>query len=105
MYNLYHPCDPIAYRIEPLVNPKFGDFKAAYVPFESKVGLNGRFEMVSKFTNMISTKLWETSKHVKKKVLLMKMVKMKDHQFSKERLNRNSIETVDIVEFERKIGL
>lgn len=67
VYNLYHPCDPIAYRIEPLVNPKFGDFKAAYVPFESKVGLNGRFEMVSKFTNMISTKLWETSKHVKKK--------------------------------------
>ncbi|RCK55507.1 hypothetical protein Cantr_03922 [Candida viswanathii] len=67
VYNLYHPCDPIAYRMEPLVNPKFGDFKAAYVPFESKVGFNSRFEMVSKFTNMISTKLWETSKQVKKK--------------------------------------
>lgn len=39
LYNIFHPCDPVGYRMEPLVNPKFSNFKPELVPFAVK-GLN-----------------------------------------------------------------
>ncbi|ONH68503.1 Phospholipase DDHD1 [Cyberlindnera fabianii] len=32
-YNIFHPCDPIGYRVEPLIRREFADFEPASVPF------------------------------------------------------------------------
>ncbi|CCK68767.1 putative carboxylic ester hydrolase KNAG_0B03260 [Huiozyma naganishii CBS 8797] len=32
LYNLYHECDPVAYRMEPLVDPEMSHYKQAYIP-------------------------------------------------------------------------
>ena len=32
MYNIFHPFDPIAYRLEPLINSNFANFKPAQIP-------------------------------------------------------------------------
>lgn len=36
LYNLFHPCDPVGYRMEPLVDPTLGEYKADEVPFALK---------------------------------------------------------------------
>jgi len=33
LYNVFHPCDPVGYRIEPLISPEFKQFKPESVPF------------------------------------------------------------------------
>lgn len=33
LYNIFHPCDPVGYRIEPLVLPDFAKLKPVEVPF------------------------------------------------------------------------
>ena len=43
IYNVYHTCDPVAYRIEPLIDPSMGKYEQSYLPtwpeldFTSKV--------------------------------------------------------------------
>ncbi|KAG6465410.1 hypothetical protein O3G_MSEX015135, partial [Manduca sexta] len=31
-FNIFHPYDPIAYRIEPLINPRMRDVKPSLIP-------------------------------------------------------------------------
>lgn len=33
LYNVFHPCDPVGYRIEPLISPEFKNFQPESVPF------------------------------------------------------------------------
>lgn len=33
LYNIFHPCDPVSYRMEPLVNPVLGKYKPENIPF------------------------------------------------------------------------
>lgn len=33
LYNVFHPCDPVGYRIEPLISPEFKKFQPESVPF------------------------------------------------------------------------
>ncbi|ORX46975.1 DDHD-domain-containing protein [Hesseltinella vesiculosa] len=50
MYNIFHKADPVAYRLEPLVNPAFAKLKPAEVPYV-KGGLKGVFEAGYSFAN------------------------------------------------------
>lgn len=36
LYNLFHPCDPVGYRMEPLIDPMLGEYKVDEVPFAIK---------------------------------------------------------------------
>lgn len=33
LYNVFHPCDPVGYRVEPLISPDFKKFQPESVPF------------------------------------------------------------------------
>lgn len=56
LYNVFHPCDPVAYRIEPLISPKFGDFKPVPVKFAVK-GFNSQITELASFGDEISEKI------------------------------------------------
>ncbi|KAI5957647.1 hypothetical protein KGF57_003341 [Candida theae] len=56
LYNVFHPCDPVAYRIEPLVSPKFGDFKPVPVKFAVK-GFNSQITELASYGDEISEKI------------------------------------------------
>ena len=56
LYNLFHPCDPVAYRLEPMVSPKFGDFKAVPVNFAVK-GLDSQIKELASIGDEISEKI------------------------------------------------
>ena len=65
LYNIFHPCDPVAYRIEPLASPSFGNYKPVDIQFAVK-GLNTQFKELSNFGDEISEKIsfatkWLTS--------------------------------------------
>ncbi|CAH2352073.1 probable phospholipase, mitochondrial [[Candida] railenensis] len=66
LYNIFHPCDPVGYRMEPLVSPKFANFKPESVPFAVK-GLNTQIKELASFGEAIHQKLtasiFGTKKH------------------------------------------
>lgn len=55
VYNLYHPCDPVAYRLEPLIQPQFSEYQAEEVPFATD-GINTQIKGLSMFTDDIQDK-------------------------------------------------
>lgn len=60
LYNIFHPCDPVSYRMEPLVNPKFGLFKAEEVPFALK-GFNTQVRSLTTFGDEVLEKVFLAS--------------------------------------------
>lgn len=56
LYNIFHPCDPVGYRMEPLVSPQFAEFKPETVPFAVK-GINTQFQELAGLGEEISGKL------------------------------------------------
>ncbi|KAI5954021.1 hypothetical protein CANMA_004860 [Candida margitis] len=56
LYNVFHPCDPVAYRIEPMVSPKFGDFKPVPIKFAVK-GFNSQITELASYGDEISEKI------------------------------------------------
>lgn len=56
LYNVFHPCDPVSYRMEPLVNPKFAKLKAEEVPFALQ-GLNTQVQSLSSIGDDILEKV------------------------------------------------
>lgn len=56
LYNLYHPCDPIGYRIEPLIKPRFAQFKAEEAPFAVE-GFNSQIKGLTAFTDDIQERI------------------------------------------------
>lgn len=65
LYNVFHPCDPVAYRMEPLVNPKYAQMKAEEVPFALR-GFNTQVQELSSIGDGIQEKLFSTSNWFKK---------------------------------------
>lgn len=60
LYNIFHPCDPIGYRMEPLINPEFSQYKPELVPFAVK-GLNTQIRELAHFSEEIQEKLFRAS--------------------------------------------
>lgn len=60
LYNIFHPCDPIGYRMEPLINPEFSLFKPELVPFAVK-GINTQIEELAHFSGEIQEKILRAS--------------------------------------------
>ena len=61
MYNIFHPHDPIAYRVEPLIDPRMASIPPVLMPHHKG---RKRFhreiqETVSKFTADIKQKFWD----------------------------------------------
>lgn len=68
LYNIFHPCDPVGYRMEPLVSPKFSNFKPEPVPFAVK-GLNTQIKELASFGEVIHQKLTKSIFGKKKQTL------------------------------------
>lgn len=81
LFNLYHPCDPVAYRMEPLVDPDLAKYKAELVPFATDLILlkiQGLNEMGSDISNMFSQATsWLTTSTAKKAIALKDIEKLK----------------------------
>lgn len=56
LYNIFHPCDPIGYRLEPLVDVGFSNIKPEEVPFALQ-GFNTQVQNLSSLGDDIQDKL------------------------------------------------
>lgn len=65
LYNLFHPCDPIGYRMEPLVSPRFANFKPEPVPFATK-SIHSQIKGLASFGEGIQQKISSASSWFKK---------------------------------------
>ncbi|EMG50897.1 hypothetical protein G210_0035 [Candida maltosa Xu316] len=70
LYNIFHPCDPVAYRIEPLVSPQYGNFRPANVQFAVK-GFNTQIKELAEFGDELTERIslatkWLTKSKPKK---------------------------------------
>lgn len=66
LYNLYHPCDPIGYRLEPLIKPRFAHFKAEEAPFAVE-GLSSQIKGLTAFTDDIQDRFSKATNWFMKK--------------------------------------
>lgn len=55
LYNIFHPCDPVSYRMEPLISPKFAQFKPEVIAFASD-GLNSKMKGLADLQEKIISK-------------------------------------------------
>ncbi|KAK6458620.1 DDHD domain-containing protein [Scheffersomyces xylosifermentans] len=60
LYNIFHPCDAVGYRMEPLVSPAYSVFKPEPIPFASK-GLNEQIKEFASFGDGLSEKITKAS--------------------------------------------
>lgn len=60
LYNVFHPCDPVGYRMEPLVDPSYANLKAEPVPFAMQ-GFNTQVQSLSSFGDDFTEKLLQAS--------------------------------------------
>lgn len=44
IYNIFHPCDPVGYRMEPLISPRFAQYRAEPVAFALSSSVNLHFQ-------------------------------------------------------------
>lgn len=56
LYNIFHPCDPIGYRIEPLVDVNFSNIKPEEVPFALQ-GFNTQVQNLTSLGDDIQDKI------------------------------------------------
>lgn len=56
LYNLFHPCDPVGYRIEPLIKPRFSNFLPEEVPFAVE-GIDTQIKGLASFTDDLQEKI------------------------------------------------
>lgn len=57
VYNIFHPCDPVGYRMEPLVKPSFSNMKPEEVPFALK-GFNTQVKSLTSFGDEVQKKIF-----------------------------------------------
>ncbi|SGZ49554.1 CIC11C00000002018 [Sungouiella intermedia] len=60
LYNVFHPCDPVGYRMEPLVNPKFANFRAEGVPFAME-GFNTQVQSLTSIGDELTDRISQAS--------------------------------------------
>lgn len=65
MYNIFHPCDPVSYRMEPLVDTKFADLKAEEVPFALK-GFNTQVQNLTSLGDDLQERFYLASSWFRK---------------------------------------
>lgn len=64
IYNVFHPCDPVGYRLEPLVDPDFSNFRAEAVPFAME-GFNTQVQSLTSIGDDWSEKITQASSWLK----------------------------------------
>ncbi|KAM3124318.1 hypothetical protein CJJ07_002555 [Candidozyma auris] len=74
IYNLFHPCDPIGYRMEPLVKPEFSNMKPEEVPFALN-GFNTQVKSLTTFGDEVQQKIFSNWFGSKKNGKALKEVK------------------------------
>lgn len=56
LYNIFHPCDPVSYRMEPLVNPEFSKYREEGIPFALQ-GFNTQVQNLSQLGDDFQEKI------------------------------------------------
>lgn len=74
-YNIFHPCDPVSYRLEPLINLEFSKFKPIKMPFYSH-NISSQIQDLTKMGDVFSTKAFETFSNVLENVNILKTHKV-----------------------------
>lgn len=64
VYNVFHPCDPVGYRMEPLVDPAFANFRAEAVPFAME-GFNTQVQSLTSIGDDWSERITQASSWLK----------------------------------------
>lgn len=59
LYNIFHPSDPVSYRMEPLVKPEFANIKAEEVPYATK-GISTQVRSLTTLGDDINQKLFSS---------------------------------------------
>ncbi|KAF3986849.1 hypothetical protein FT663_04708 [Candidozyma haemuli var. vulneris] len=76
LYNIFHPCDPVGYRMEPLIKPSFSKMKPEEVPFALK-GFNTQVKSLTSFGDEVQQKIFSNWFGSKKDGKNIKMVETK----------------------------
>ncbi|ANB12334.1 putative carboxylic ester hydrolase [Sugiyamaella lignohabitans] len=82
MYNLFHPSDPISYRVEPLVTPYAAKLKPVPIPF-TKGGLTTQIQELSELGSKISqsaSMMWSNITSSLTKSDLLEQIKKTDEE-------------------------
>lgn len=74
LYNIFHPCDPVSYRMEPLIKPSFSQMKPEEVPFALK-GFNTQVKSLTTFGDEVQQKIFSNWFGSKKDGKINKMIK------------------------------
>lgn len=64
LYNVFHPCDPVAYRMEPLVDQKYSNLRAEGVPFAME-GFNTQVQSLTSLSDELSERISQASSWLK----------------------------------------
>ncbi|XP_046976012.1 uncharacterized protein LOC124542123 [Vanessa cardui] len=112
-FNIFHPYDPIAYRIEPMINPELRDVKPFLIPHHkgrkrmhlelkdtmARVGADIKQKLIESIRNTWSS-MWKTQpppdQHLEK-VVEEEMEKEELNAESKEDTNQENIVTADML--------
>lgn len=57
-YNIFHPSDPVAYRVEPLIHQEFSHYKPAIIPFASK-NIDAQLQNLTQIGDDLTNKLMD----------------------------------------------
>lgn len=60
LYNIFHPCDPVGYRMEPLIKSRFAKFKPELVSFAVR-GFDRHVKGLAKWSNDIQERIVQAS--------------------------------------------
>jgi hypothetical protein len=66
LYNIFHSCDPVAYRMEPLINTSLARYKPEMIPFALK-GFSTQIQELANFGDGITDKISKASTWFSKK--------------------------------------
>lgn len=67
LYNVFHPCDPVGYRMEPLVNPVLAKYKPENIPFAMEGFSKGLSDLGGDITNrLLQASSWFSGKKATK---------------------------------------
>ncbi|XP_047542731.1 uncharacterized protein LOC125075156 isoform X1 [Vanessa atalanta] len=112
-FNIFHPYDPIAYRIEPMINPELRDVKPFLIPHHkgrkrmhlelkdtmARVGADIKQKLIESIKNTWSS-MWKTQpppdQHLEK-VVEEEMEKEELNAESKDETNQENIATADML--------
>ncbi|ODV94527.1 hypothetical protein PACTADRAFT_3413 [Pachysolen tannophilus NRRL Y-2460] len=89
-YNVFHPCDPVGYRIEPLIDREFANYKPAIIPFASK-NIDSQLKDLSEYGDQLTSKVLQNLNSVISNIALLKSKAESDAKNNNSETAQNSL--------------